>query len=64
MVDAWDELTELYEEEVKNWNGKAPKLYARMRVLVEEGRIAAGWKKTGPGSWQGPNITVIDFGLK
>lgn len=33
LVEAWDELTALYEEELPN--GTAPKLYARMRELRE-----------------------------
>lgn len=33
MVDAWDELTALYEEEVDNPSGMAPKLYYRMKEL-------------------------------
>lgn len=59
MVEAWSELTALYEEES---NGSyAPKLYKRMRELIEDGRIAAGWTKTG-GYWQGPKTRVIDIG--
>lgn len=54
MVDAWDELTTLYEAEKNNTHGRAPKLYERMWELVEAGRIAAGWTKTGPGSWLAP----------
>ncbi len=34
LVDSWDELTVLYEEEIKNKNGRAPKLYARMCELL------------------------------
>ena len=33
MVAAWDELTNLYEEEIKNESGVAPKLYERMQEL-------------------------------
>lgn len=54
MVKAWDELTALYEEEKQS--GKAPKLYKRMKELIEAGRLAAGWKKTGPCSWEGPKV--------
>jgi hypothetical protein len=62
MVDAWDELATIYEEEKQNKSGKAPKLYERMRKLVEEGRLAAGWKKTGPGSWRGPKKEEVSLG--
>ena len=61
MVDAWDELTALYDEEKDQ--RAAPKLYKRMQSLIDEGRIAAGWKKTGPGSWESPKETVIDLGV-
>lgn len=33
IVDAWDELEYLYEQERHNEDGKAPKLYARMKEL-------------------------------
>jgi hypothetical protein len=36
MIDAWDELTALYEEEVPLHTGMAPKLYARMQQLRDE----------------------------
>ena len=49
MVEAWDDMTILYEEEFPH--GKAPKLCAMMRDLVDAGRIAAGWKQTSPHSW-------------
>jgi hypothetical protein len=62
MVEAWDELTALYEEETKSKSGKAPKLYDRMQVLIDEGRIAAGWMKTGPGCWRGPGVDVVSLG--
>jgi hypothetical protein len=58
MVDAWGELTDLYEEESKNADRKAPKLYSRMQALIDEGRIAAGWIQTGPGCWRGPARNV------
>ena len=34
LVAHWDELTSLYEEELKNGTGLAPKLYARMQELT------------------------------
>jgi len=33
MVERWDEMTALYEEEIQNANGRAPKLYRLMRQL-------------------------------
>lgn len=41
LVDAWDELTALYEQEVPNHHGRAPKLYERMQVLLERDRAVA-----------------------
>jgi hypothetical protein len=54
LVREWDALSALYIEELKNKNGMAPKLYARMQALREEGMLLAGWKQRGPGSWEGP----------
>lgn len=62
MVEAWGELTALYEEETKSKSGKAPKLYTRMKELVDAGRIAAGWEKTGPYSWRGPKHDEVGLG--
>lgn len=39
LVDSWDELTALYEEELPKKS--APKLYARMRQLIGEARVQA-----------------------
>lgn len=62
LVAHWDELTALYEEEIPNHRGKAPKLYARMRELIDDGRRAAGWKQTAPGCWEGPSTRVTTLG--
>lgn len=35
LVENWDELTELYENERENADGNAPLLYARMKELSE-----------------------------
>jgi len=51
MVEAWDELTALYEQEAPNHRGTAPKLYERMQELVAAGREASGWTRTGPHGW-------------
>jgi hypothetical protein len=56
MVVAWDELTELYEAENHH------RMYERMKDLVDEGRLADGWTKTGPGCWRGPARYHVDMG--
>ncbi len=38
LVEYWDELDALYEEEVPNDKGRAPRLYARMNELIEKAR--------------------------
>ncbi len=68
LVEHWDELTALYEDELvngpKNKHGDrmAQKTYDRMKELIDDGRIAAGWKKTGPGSWEGPREHIVSLG--
>lgn len=63
MVRAWGELEALWEaycdplghvgdKEYAANKRAASKLYKRMKVLYDEGRIADGWKKTSPGSWE------------
>lgn len=47
LVREWGRLTEMYLN-------KDEGLYEAMRALIDEGRLAAGWTKTGPGSWRGP----------
>jgi hypothetical protein len=34
-----------------------------MSELIDEGRIAAGWTKTGPGCWRGPNRNILSVDL-
>ena len=63
MIAAWDELTALYEEERK-LGPSAPKLYARMRQLVDECRSATGWTKNGPGCWQKPGAAIVEVGRR
>lgn len=75
MVMAWDELTSLYERLCDpdgryTWasNKEAAKtINERMRALADDCRIADGWKRTGPGSWEkgehsrvkvGSNLTI------
>jgi hypothetical protein len=36
LVREWGALTALYEEEMQNKSGMAPKLYARMKALIAE----------------------------
>jgi len=50
LVRKWDRMTELYLRDLKT--GKSSELYDLMRVLVDEGRLEDGWKKTGPCSWE------------
>lgn len=52
LVAAWDELTAMYLNDDKQ-------MCKRMQELIEEGRLQAGWTKTGPGSWKGPNVNEI-----
>ena len=54
MVDAWDELDAIYEEEAVNPCGRSPRLYRRLQELLDDGRVAAGWKKTGTACWERP----------
>ena len=60
LIGAWDELSALYEYEAAMKTGR--ELFDRMQVLIDEGRVAAGWTKTGPGCWRGPTFSVIDLG--
>ncbi len=45
MIDVWPELEALYQEEIKNPRGMAPKLYARLQRLGEEckKKPGSGW---------------------
>ncbi|EIL95672.1 hypothetical protein [Rhodanobacter sp. 115] len=45
LVRDWDRLTDLFDEHRNN------DLYDAMQPLIDEGRVADGWVKTGPGSW-------------
>lgn len=72
LVKAWTELETLWEaycdplgrvgaiEYSKN-KGAAKKLYDRMKVLIDEGRLADGWKQTGAGSWVKDNSVIAGF---
>lgn len=63
MVQAWQELTALYERicepdgtytqaSYERNKHAAKTLWDRMRSLADECRVADGWKQTGPGSWE------------
>jgi hypothetical protein len=67
LVREWDKLTEEYIEaknspppHFRTWKT----LYEHMSQLIDEGRLVAGWTKTGPGCWRGPsrNIQSVEFG--
>jgi hypothetical protein len=50
IVREWDRLSKLYERD--HPTGRSDELYEAMQVLIDEGRVAAGWVKTGHGSWE------------
>lgn len=52
MVEVWDELTALYEEELPS--GKCPRLYERMKGLHDACMLAGGWVQRGKGWWEKP----------
>lgn len=68
MVKAWDELSSLYERLCEprasyEANKEAAKtMYERMKVVVDECRIADGWERTGPGSWSKGARTSVKVG--
>jgi len=51
-IEEWEDLCIMYERELKNANGKAPELYARLKELSDASMIAAGYVKT-PFGWVG-----------
>jgi hypothetical protein len=60
LVDAWDELEALYEEEFPT--GEAPKLYARIQALVDAGRcpcrdpgLTRTWTRLAAGELECPD---------
>lgn len=55
LVREWDALTALYLEELPT--GSAPRLYARMQELNDEGLIASGWSRTA-GGWSRAHETI------
>jgi len=73
LVDAWNEISALYEQ-ICDCDGYlefsanvdvARVIYKRLDELMTQGRLAAGWKQTSPGSWLSPSkqfeISFISF---
>jgi len=50
MIREWDKMTRLYERD--NLTGRSSELYDLMQRLKDEGMLASGWIKKGPGSWE------------
>jgi len=50
LVREWDKLSLLYERDYPT--GRSDELYKAMQVLIDEGRVAAGWIQTAPGCWE------------
>ena len=54
LVHEWDSLTaQFVAGESEGW--MTPRMYERMRELIEDGRLSAGWTNPSPGCWEGPN---------
>lgn len=51
MVQNWDELTRLYELELSEKTGEAPRTYALMKSIEPECYRAAGFRKVGHAGW-------------
>jgi len=49
IIDNWDELVSLWDEESPN--GKCPKLYNKLRDYKNEVMVLSGFKEVHPGSW-------------
>ena len=56
LVRDWDKLASMFEA------GQNDLLYSAMQVLIDEGRVADGWVKTGPGSWTKGEHGNVSFG--
>ena len=52
MVREWDRLTLMYIGNLHGGREYSDEMYKFMSKLNDEGRIADGWKQTGPGSWE------------
>jgi hypothetical protein len=62
LVREWGELTAMYKEELAEGTENAPRLYRRMKVLIDEGRVAAGMTQTSPGCWSSSKRTLVELG--
>lgn len=72
LVAAWDELTALYESMYNDGAGRlrypltprsvSDKFHKRIHELNDEGRLADGWKRIGPGSWERGKQVRVPFG--
>ena len=61
LVREWALLERMYEQERTGLGCTPNMLYKAMQELIEEGRLEAGWKKQGPGCWNGPGRTVVEI---
>jgi len=55
LVREWAELTRMYEAQ------QTMVMYKRMKELIDEGRLEAGWTKIGQACWKGPGRTVVEI---
>jgi hypothetical protein len=62
LVREWDKLTAMYVKSKASGNWKSPSMYDAMQVLIDEGRIAAGWVNTSPGCWSRGASKSVKFG--
>ena len=62
LVREWSKLTDMYAASTASGNWKASSMYDAMQVLIDEGRIAAGWVKTSPGCWSRGESKSVKFG--
>jgi hypothetical protein len=52
LIDKWNELSRLYEEELSREDGRAPNLFQMLKSLYDDCMRADGWEKTGAHSWE------------
>ena len=67
LVREWDRLTEMFGRVIgptgTGWDKSASgEMYAAMKVLIDEGRVSAGWKQTSPGSWRKGTAQTVELG--
>lgn len=51
MVARWDEVAAIYEQELAENTGKAPRTYALMKTIWRDCMTADGYRENAPGSW-------------